>query len=140
MPELIGHLITKYLRRHPFEGVSFLFVSLRGHKNAPFSGGNSHLTLHVQEKALFSGRYHQFHHSVHKNALFRGQSCILPLLVHQNALLRPQKTAFVQPIGDLFPMDRQYSLTPQDFWQTGLQYEQRKLRTRISQADGTIQP
>ena len=34
----------------------------------------------------------------------------------------------------------QLSLTPQDLWQTGLQHEQRKLRTCISQADGTVQP
>ena len=34
----------------------------------------------------------------------------------------------------------QLSLTPQDIWQTGLQHEQRKLGTRISQADGTVQP
>lgn len=34
----------------------------------------------------------------------------------------------------------QLSLTPQDLWQTGLQHEQRKLRTRTCQADGTVQP
>ena len=26
MPDLIGHLITKYLRRHPFEDVSFFVI------------------------------------------------------------------------------------------------------------------
>ena len=34
----------------------------------------------------------------------------------------------------------QLPLTPQDLWQTGLQPEQRKLRTCISQVDGTVQP
>ena len=33
----------------------------------------------------------------------------------------------------------QLSLTPQDLWQIGLQYEQRKLRTCPSQADGAVQ-
>ena len=34
----------------------------------------------------------------------------------------------------------QLPLTPQDLWQTGLQHEQRKLRTCPCQADGTVQP
>ena len=34
----------------------------------------------------------------------------------------------------------QLSLTSQDIWQTGLQHEQRKLRTCSCQVDGTVQP
>ena len=72
MPDPIGHLITKYLRRHPFEGVSFFVVRLRGQKNAPFSGQSCQFALRVQEKALFYGRCHRLQHHIHENAYSRG--------------------------------------------------------------------
>jgi hypothetical protein len=39
MPDLIGHLIKKYLLRHPFEGVSFLFATFAAIKTAIFMAG-----------------------------------------------------------------------------------------------------
>ena len=53
MPELIGHLITKYLRRHPFEGVSFCL--------SPFV---------AIKTALFLAAGHQQHALARKTALF----------------------------------------------------------------------
>ena len=75
------HLILRHsstndgLTEISFRGCLFFVGLYLIHENASFSGGNCHLTLHVQEKALFFGGCHQFHHSVHKKALFYGQIC-----------------------------------------------------------------
>ena len=70
MPDLIGHLIAKYLRRHPFKGVSFFHF--RSHKNALISGQKFIFTLRIHKKALFYGQQHHFALRIHKNSQFNG--------------------------------------------------------------------
>ena len=53
MPELIGHLITKYLRRHPFEGVSFFFATLPARKGGLFLAEAVIMLIAAKKKPYF---------------------------------------------------------------------------------------
>ena len=64
------------------------------------------------------------------------------VILHIASMKQPlfmDRITLVSPKSDLLLIGRVRSFISQDLWQTGLQHEQRKLRTCISQTHGTVQ-